>query len=154
MTEPLNRDDVIGLLKSLGSERDEEVLEAARQVHDRITAAGMTWEDLLRPDDGGDLDDPDDLDDLDDTEDSDDDTEDDDTEHGQPEDEAPEAPAERAKKDAESLALIDRLLAKSGISDDFRTELQDYKTDIAEGDFEAADHRYIQALYARLSKKS
>ncbi len=145
MTSPLNRDDVIGLLKSLGSERDEEVLAAARQVHDRITAAGMTWEDLLRPDDGGDLDDLDDLDALDDTE---------DTEDGHVADEAPETSAERAKKDAESLALIDRLLAKSGISDDFRTELQDYKIDIAEGDFEAADHRYIQAVYKRLSKKS
>ena len=149
MTEPLDRDDIIGLLRSLGSERDEEVLEAARQVHDRITAAGMAWEDLLRPDDdGGDIEDLDDSDDLDDTDDTDDDSED-----GHPEDEAPGTPAERAEKDAESLALIDKMLAKSGISDDFRQELQDYKTDIAEGDFAAADHRYVQALYKRLSKK-
>ncbi len=45
MTEPLERDDIVGLLKRLGNEPDEEVLEAARQVHARITAAGMTWDD-------------------------------------------------------------------------------------------------------------
>ena len=45
MTEALERDTVIGLLHKLGSERDEDVLEAARQVHAQITAAGMTWED-------------------------------------------------------------------------------------------------------------
>ena len=140
MTEPLNRDDVIGLLKSLGSERDEEVLAAARQVHDRITAAGMTWEDLLWPDDGGDLDALDDSDDVDDTEDSD------------VEDEAPETPGDKAKRDAEALTLIDKLLARPSISDDFRQELLDYKIDIAEGDFAPADHRYLQALDKRLSK--
>ncbi len=43
MTEPLERDAVIGLLKRLGSDQDEDVLEAARQVHAQITAAGMTW---------------------------------------------------------------------------------------------------------------
>ena len=40
MTEPLERDEVVGLLTRLGSERDEDVLEAARQVHARLTAAG------------------------------------------------------------------------------------------------------------------
>ncbi len=33
MTEPLSRDDVIELLKKLGSERDEDVLEAALEPH-------------------------------------------------------------------------------------------------------------------------
>ncbi len=60
MTEPLERDNVIELLKRLGSDQDEAVLEAARQVHAHITVAGMTWEDLLVPDvaddDGDDVD--------------------------------------------------------------------------------------------------
>ena len=43
MTEPPSRDDVLELLEKLGSDRDEDVLEAAREVHARITAAGMTW---------------------------------------------------------------------------------------------------------------
>ena len=50
MTEPLERDAVIGLLERLGSDQDDDVLEAARQVHAQITAAGMAWEDLLVPD--------------------------------------------------------------------------------------------------------
>jgi hypothetical protein len=33
-----------------------------------------------------------------------------------------------------------------------REELEEYKSDLANGDFEPSDHRYIQALYARLSK--
>lgn len=150
MTESIDRDEVINLLEKLGGERDEEVLAAARQVHERITAAGLTWEDLLEPDDDG-------LDDFDDTEEPDeepDEDPDDDTEDGDAEDEAPVSPEERAGKDAESRALIDKLLARSGFSDDFREELQDYRTDIDEGNFEAADHRYVQALYKRLAKKS
>ncbi len=54
MTEPLSRDDAIDLLKKLGGERDEDVLEAAREIHARITAADMTWEQLLVSEDGPD----------------------------------------------------------------------------------------------------
>ena len=133
MSEPLDRDKVIELLNRLGSEQDEVSLEAARQVHAAVTAAGLTWDDLLVPDvhedgNGGDVDQ---------------DTEDD----------TAEPPAETAAKDdAASLALIDELLAKPGISDDLREELEDYKTDIAEGEFEEADRRYLRAVHQRLSK--
>ncbi len=133
MTEPLERDNVIELLKRLGSDRDEDVLEAARQAHAQITAAGMTWEDLLVPDvaaaDG------------------------DDVEYQDTQDETLEPPAETTKKDADSLALIDELLAKSGISEDLREELKSYKTDLAEGAFEDADRRYLRAVQERLSKR-
>ncbi len=166
MTEPLKRDEVVELLKRLGSEPDEEVLEAARQVHARITTAGMTWDDLLVPDqaadDTGDTDDTDDIDDTDDTDDADDidDSDDaddiddsDDAEYEDLEDESAEPAAETAGKNAESLTLIDKLLAKSGISQDLREELQGYKADIAEGDFGEGDRRYLQAISARLSKR-
>ncbi len=133
MTEPLERDNVIALLKRLGSDQDEDVLEAARQVHAQITAAGMTWEDLLVPDVAAD--------------------EGDDAEFQDTEDETPEPPAETAKKDTDSLALIDELLAKTGISEDLRKELENYKTDIAEGEFEEADRRYLLAVRNRLSKR-
>ena len=125
MTEPLNRDDVIELLKELGSEQDEEVLAAARGVHGLITSTGTSWEDLLVPEQtgDGDYDDP----------------------------EAAETSAGTSEKNAETLALIDKLLARPGISDDFRKELTGYKDDIAEGEFEEADHRYLRALYKRLS---
>ena len=133
MTEPLERDNVIALLKRLGSDQDEAVLEAARQVHAQITVAGMTWEDLLVPDVAAD--------------------DGDDVEYQDTEDETPEPPAETAKKDADSLALIDELLAKTGISEDLHEELENYKTDIAEGQFEEADRRYVRAVHGRLSKR-
>ncbi len=133
MTEPLERDNVIELLKRLGSDQDEAVLEAARQVHAQITVAGMTWEDLLVPDvtaDDGD-----------------------DVEYQDTADETPEPPAETAKKDADSLALIDELLAKTGMSENLRKELENYKTDIAKGEFEEVDRRYVRAVHDRLSKR-
>ncbi len=133
MTEPLERDNIIELLKRLGSDQDEAVLEAARQVHAQITVAGMTWEDLLVPDVAAD--------------------DGDDVEYQDTEDETPEPPAETAKKDADSLALIDELLAKTGISEDLHEELENYKTDIAEGQFEEADRRYVRAVHGRLSKR-
>ncbi len=176
MTEPLERDDVVGLLKRLGNEADEEVLEAARQVHARITAAGMTWDDLLVPDqaddetddtddaddadDAEDTDDTDDADDADDTDDTDDaddaDDDADDAGYEDLEDESAEPAAEPAAETAgknAALTLIGKLLAKSGISQDLREELQGYKSDIAEGDFGEADRQYLRAISERLSKR-
>ena len=153
MTEPLERDAVIGLLKRLGSDRDEDALEAARQVHSQITAAGMTWEDLLVPHEVPEDDDTDDVTDTDDDTDTDDVTDTGDAETEDAEDETPDPPAETARKDTDSIALIDKLLAKSGISEDLREELKGYKTDIAEGEFQEADRRYLRAISARLSKR-
>ncbi len=175
MTEAPSRDDVIELLNKLGSDRDEDVLEAAREVHARITAAGMTWEELLVSDGAGDTDDDDDIDDddTDDTDDTDDDdtddTDDDDTddiddtgdddtggddsESPDPEDEAPRPAGKAGAKHADSMALIDELLAKSDISADMREELEGYKTDIAAGEFETRDRRYVSAIHKRLSKR-
>jgi hypothetical protein len=160
MTEPLERDDIVGLLKRLGNEPDEEVLEAARQVHARITAAGMTWDDLLIPDQADDetedFDEADDSDDTDDADDSDDTDDADDAEYEDEEDEEDEGAeptAETAGKNAETLTLIGKLLAQSGISQDLRDELEGYKTDLAEGDFREADRRYLQAISERLSKR-
>ena len=150
MTEPLPRDDVIELLNGLGSDRDEDVLEAARELHARVTAAGMTWEDLLVPDEAAT-----DADDGDDAEspDLEDETATDDAESPDLEDETAGPTAEVSAKNAESIALIDQLLAKSGVSTDLREELESYKTDIAEGEFEDRDRRYIRAVHKRLSKR-
>ena len=60
---------------------------------------------------------------------------------------------EVGKKSAESIALIDQLLAKSHVSSDLREELEGYKSDIAEGEFEERDRRYIRAVHKRLSKR-
>ncbi len=50
MTETLRRDEFIAILNRLGSDEDEEALQAARQAHARISASGMSWEELLVPD--------------------------------------------------------------------------------------------------------
>ena len=74
-------------------------------------------------------------------------------EEAEPEDEPRETPVERDRANADSLALIEKLLAKSDISDDLREELEGYKTDIEEGEFTAGDRRYLRALSQRLSKR-
>lgn len=148
MTEPLNREDVIGLLQKLGSEQDAEVLESARKVHAQVTGAGLSWNELLVENE------PDAEPTVEPTVDP---TVDPIAEpaaeaHDSPgdEDEKVETPAEMAEKNAASLVLIDKLLAKPDISENFRGEMEDYKKDIAAGDFLETDRRYLRALHKRL----
>ncbi len=152
MAEDLDRDGIIGLLESLGSESDEDVLEAAREIHARVTAAGVTWDALLAPvgtavdaafEEG--------MADEEAAEPAAADGKDAAERVEESEDAAPAPARDRGNK--ESLALIARLLAKSDISKDMREELQGYKEDIAEGEFEDMDRKYLRALHARLSKR-
>ena len=137
MIEPLDREEVIRLLDQLGSEQDDEVLQAARDLHAQITAADMDWDDLLTPDASIEPEeeaDPEEADDAD-------------------LDSADAAPSTgKSSREDETLALIDKLLAKPGSSDSLREELEEYKMDIANGEFAARDHKYVRALYDRLSK--
>ena len=145
MNEPLERDKVIDLLDRLGSEQDEDVLAAARVLHSQITRAGMGWQDLLVGDEGA----------AQSTPDVDDDTDDEDeyvTGDTDDEDDTPEPAVNFTRDESKTPALIDKLLAREGNSEVLREELEEYKSDLANGDFEPSDHRYIQALYARLSK--
>lgn len=146
MTEPLDRDVVIRLLDQLGGDQDADVLEAARDLHAQITAAGLNWDELLMPD-------------VDTTMDS---TETDETavetdetavsDHSDQDGDDAGPSAGKKGKNAETLALIEKLLAKPDRSDALREELEDYKEDIAQGEFNAKDHQYVRALYARLAK--
>ncbi len=174
MAEDLDRDGIIGLLESLGSESDEDVLEAAREIHARVTAAGVTWDALLAPvgtavdaafeeetadedaaepaeADGEDAAFEEETADEEAAEPAEADGEDAAFAEADGEDAAPAAPRDRGNK--ESLALIARLLAKSDISKDMREELQGYKENIAEGEFEDMDRKYLRALHARLTKR-
>jgi len=130
MTDGLDRAELISLLETLGSENDEEVLAAARVLDTKVAAAGTSWSVLLAAGIGA----------------------------GAEADEEPEEtvraaalPADAAGRNAETLALIDKLLSRSGHSEELRRELEDYKTDIAEGEFQDSDHSYVRALYKRLS---
>ena len=174
MAGDLDRDGIIGLLESLGSERDEDVLEAAREIHAQVTAAGVTWDALLAPDAAADDEAPGGTEEEEDevpggtVEEEDEDAAERVEADGEDAAERVEADGEDAQfaeadgEDAapardrgnkESLALIARLLAKSDISKDMREELQGYKEDIAEGEFGDMDRKYLRALHARLTKR-
>ena len=145
MGEPLERNKVIDLLDRLGSEQDEDALAAARELHSQITRAGMGWQDLLVGDEGAAQSAPD----------VDDDTNDEDEfvrSDADDEDVTPQPAVNFSYDESKTPALIDKLLARAGNSEMLREELEEYKSDLANGELEPSDHRYIQALYARLSK--
>ena len=132
----LDRAELISLLETLGSENDEEVLAAARVLDTKVSAAGTSWNVLLAAEIGAATSAAEAAAEADD-------------------EAAPslsnDLPADAAAKNAESLALIDRLLARGGHSDAFREELDGYKADIAAGEMTDADHSYVRALYKRLT---
>jgi len=134
----LDRAELISLLETLGSENDEEVLAAARVLDTKVSAAGTSWSVLLADRTGGpgpeaplSEEDPDD--------------------DGAA---AASLPADETTKNAETLALINKLLARGGHSEDFRQELEGYKEELAagaDGEFGDSDHAYVRALYKRLA---
>lgn len=122
----MDRESFIALLDKLGDPDDATCLAAAREIHQRMQAANLQWGDLLVSVDGGDG-------------------------VEAPEGEPLDQPAQAAGDD---YALIDRLLARSGLSDETRDELTGMRADIANGDFSERDRRYLQSLEARLTRQS
>jgi hypothetical protein len=124
----LDRAELLELLGRLGASDDASVLVAARDLHGKISASGVTWDTLLRLDADA-------------------------TGHEQ-DDRAPEetsAPGERPSGGkAEVALLIERLLARAAISDTLREELVDFKRAIADGSFDEMDAQYVRALAKRL----
>ena len=141
MSVILERNQVIELLDKLGNEQDEDVLAAARMLHSQITESGMGWGDLLVGDEPK-VEEEAQVDSLPDEGDENDDIAEDIVE-----------PHTRFTGDeTQTLSLIEKLLARDGISSEFREELEEYKTDISDGTFDSSDHRYIHAVYERLTK--
>ena len=151
----LNRERIIELLDRLGAEDDAEVVEAARTLHKEVTEAGLGWDALLTPED---YQDPafDDADEDEDEDEAEGEAEGEDEAEDEPEVEVDaEALAEKVHdaRDAESLALIERMLARRQLAEATRDELTGYKEDIADGEFDEADRKYVRALHGRLSKR-
>ncbi|MFM2043855.1 MAG: hypothetical protein RLY86_2431 [Pseudomonadota bacterium] len=126
----MDRDSFIQLLDRLGDPDDAVALAAARDVHQRMVAAGVGWDALLIPAPGAETA----------AEDGDDDT-------------VAATHHEIPAGDAADAALIDRLLADHALSDDTRLELHDLKGDLEAGEFTAADSKYLRDLAARLSRR-
>jgi hypothetical protein len=132
----LDRAGIIELLDRLGAEHDAAVLQAARELHRKLSDSGLSWDDLLRrqADFAG--------------------------AGAVGEDQPPEsAPAEplRGKESgvsaadrAEAARIIDRLLARKNLSSTLREDLAEFKQLLADGSFEAMDNRYLRALAKRL----
>lgn len=135
MRDEIERKSVIDLLDRLGSEQDEEVLAAARSLHARITDAGLRWQDLLIPGEAAAS--PDNGEDQEDTE------------TGA---RVASVISDAGTDDPDTATLIDQLLARENNSAEFREELEEYKADLANGNLADSDHRYIRALYTRLTK--
>ena len=146
MSEPLERDHVIELLNALGSAQDEDALSAARTLHLKITQARMSWDDLLVADnsENNELKEREEL--------EDEELEDEDGVEDNTSKLSQSSAHVNSVDDAETLTLIEKLLARKGNSVDLQEELEGYKLDIANGEFEISDHSYIKALYARLMK--
>jgi len=126
----LDRAELLELLGRLGAADDASVLAAARELHGKVSEAGATWDTLLRFDT-----------DVTDSEQDD----------SPPEDTSSGVPGERPSGGkAEVAVLIERLLARTTISDALREELLDFKRAIADGSFDDMDAQYVRALAKRL----
>ena len=132
MTDGLDRTALVELLGKLGSEKDEEVLQAARDIHGMVEAGGANWDDLLVSGNAP-------------VAESDD---------AAPDEEVSEGPVSDSPlpDDAESLRLIEQLMALSDLSESLREELEGYRDDISEKEFEDPDRKYLRALHQRLIK--
>jgi hypothetical protein len=127
----LDRAELLELLGRLGAPDDASVLAAARTLHGKISESGLTWDTLLQLDADA---------------------------SGREQDESPfeettsDAPGgERpGGGKAEVAFLIERLLARTTISDTLREELVDFKRAIADGSFDEMDAQYVRALAKRL----
>ena len=149
MIDDFDRDGLIALLQQLNSDEDERVLAAARALRGGMRASGKSWDDLLR----GSNDEPSRSRDIEDgakdsvENDVEDDVDDDETE----EIEISTSPSE-SMSDEDALKIIERMIKKLKVSAMMREELEGYKEDIADGEFDANDRRYLQSLYDRISK--
>ncbi len=141
----IDRQTLIDLLERFDDADDAAVAAAAREAHQALAGAGLTWDDVLVPAEP----DVEDEEEGEDEDDIDDDVEDADDEAADDADNVIPISAGEARED---LALIDRILRDHDVSDDTREELDGYREDIEAGEFTAADRNYLKALQKRLSK--
>jgi hypothetical protein len=146
MDQKLERETVIELLGRLGDENDDTVLATARSLHAVIQGANVNWNDLLVPDgsvDTGSYEDEE----VEDGNVVSASYEDEDEDEEVEDDEFVQSPVTDS---SESMALINKMLNASNVSDALREELQGYKEDISENEFTTSDAAYLKVLAERL----
>jgi hypothetical protein len=164
MLSNLSREDFIELLNKLGMDDDDDVLTAARDLHARITVAGIAWDDLLVPEQDPDAEPEDEDEDEDadedgdeeevseddevDEEDEDADAADEGDDEADGDDDGEAALSDEQKKEAEDLIAA---ISGLNISAATKEDMKEYKQDLADGEFDVMDLNYLRALRGRLS---
>ena len=136
MRTDLKRDDFISLLEKMKSENDDEILNAVREVNAKMTVAGVTWDDLLISQEAGS-------------------TNGSDEKMGEDIDSEVDGASnadfstlnDEEKQEAEALI---NAIGKLKISEMTKQELDEYKADLKQGEFQQMDLRYLRAFKNRL----
>jgi len=138
MRTDLERGDFLALLEKLKSEEDDEVLGVVRDINAKMTVAGVSWDDLLISQDETQEDS------------ADDDKDEDGQESGRENvsDDNFEPLNDEERQEAENLI---NAIKGMKVSKATKQEIDEYRDDLREGEFEQMDLRYLRALKARLS---
>jgi hypothetical protein len=162
MRTDLERGDFLTLLEKLKSEEDDEVLGVVRDINAKMTVAGVSWDDLLISQDETQEDSADETqeDSADETqEDSADETQEDSADDDKDEDGQKSGRENVSDDNFEPLNDEERQEAENlinaikgmKVSEATKQEIDEYRDDLREGEFEQMDLRYLRALKARLS---
>ena len=137
MQTDLNRDEFLELLEKLSSTKKSDVLSIVEEINNKMSNAGVTWDQLLissQAEEEEEVEEPDDdeVNNIEDVEES----------KSQP---ISKTEITEVKKLIQAIDAISK-------SDATKQELREYEEDIKEGDFEQMDLQYLRALKDRLSK--
>ena len=135
MKTDLERDEFLVLLEKLRSEDDSIILATVGDINSKMMVAEVSWDDLLISQDDIQVD-------------NDVDAEVQNTNNDNDSDGTFEPLNDEEKREAEDLIGAIRSMKVSGST---KKELDEYASDIKEGEFELMDLRYLRALKARLS---
>jgi hypothetical protein len=135
MKTDLERDEFLVLLEKLRSEDDSIILATVGDINSKMMVAEVSWDDLLISQDNIQVD-------------NDVDAEVQDANNDNDSDGTTEPLNDEEKREAEDLIAAIRSMKVSGST---KKELDEYASDIKEGEFELMDLRYLRALKARLS---
>ena len=137
MQTDLNRDEFLELLEKLSSTKKSDVLSIVEEINNKMSNAGVTWDQLLISSQA---------EEEEEVEESDDDEviniEDVEEFKSQP---ISKTEITEVKKLIQAIDAISK-------SDATKQELREYEEDLKEGDFEQMDLQYLRALKDRLSK--
>jgi len=135
MKTDLERDEFLVLLEKLRSKDDSIILTTVDDINSKMMVAEVSWDDLLISQDDIQVD-------------NDVDAEVQNTNNDNDSDGTFEPLNDEEKREAEDLIGAIRSMKVSGST---KKELDEYASDIKEGEFELMDLRYLRALKARLS---